>query len=83
MRRPPFYQGTTYDPSSEIGPKSPIAIAVPTREARTCLLIRPLLIRELAVPPVGYIEEEKSLHPQYANVLSLNGRYSQADGTFV
>ncbi|GBN18290.1 hypothetical protein AVEN_166926-1 [Araneus ventricosus] len=41
-----------YDPSSEMGHKSHTTITVPTSEAKTCLLIRQLLIRELAVPSV-------------------------------
>ncbi|GBM40727.1 hypothetical protein AVEN_9426-1 [Araneus ventricosus] len=49
MRRPLALPG--YDLSSEMGPKSHTTIIVPIREARTCLLIRQLLIRELAVPP--------------------------------
>ncbi|GBL83078.1 hypothetical protein AVEN_165305-1 [Araneus ventricosus] len=35
-----------------MSPKSHANITVLTKEARTCLLIRQLLIRELAVPPV-------------------------------
>ncbi|GBM72500.1 hypothetical protein AVEN_218127-1 [Araneus ventricosus] len=46
---PPVLSG--YDPSLEMGPKSHIAITLPIGEARTCLLIRQLLIREFAVPP--------------------------------
>ncbi|GBN04223.1 hypothetical protein AVEN_117709-1 [Araneus ventricosus] len=37
--------------SSEMGPKNHTTIFVPSREARTCLLIRELLIHELSVPP--------------------------------
>ncbi|GBO05654.1 hypothetical protein AVEN_172526-1 [Araneus ventricosus] len=40
MRRPPILPG--YDPSSEMGPKNHT-----TKGARTCLLIRQLLIRGL------------------------------------
>ncbi|GBL92890.1 hypothetical protein AVEN_54554-1 [Araneus ventricosus] len=36
-----------YDPSSEMGPKSHTTITAYTKEARACLLIRQLLIREL------------------------------------
>ncbi|GBN59862.1 hypothetical protein AVEN_7899-1 [Araneus ventricosus] len=46
---PPVLPG--YDLSSEVGPKRPTAIIVPSGEARTCLLILQLLIRELAVTP--------------------------------
>ncbi|GBN80691.1 hypothetical protein AVEN_98463-1 [Araneus ventricosus] len=49
MRRPTVIPG--YYPSSEMGPKSHTTITTPSEEARTCLLIRQLLIRELAVPP--------------------------------
>ncbi|GBO17538.1 hypothetical protein AVEN_219698-1 [Araneus ventricosus] len=45
IRRPPILPG--YDPSSEMGPKSHTTITVSTKAARTCLLIRQLLIREL------------------------------------
>ncbi|GBM17998.1 hypothetical protein AVEN_238394-1 [Araneus ventricosus] len=45
MRRPPILPG--YDPSSEVGPKSHSTITASTKGARTCLLIRQLLIREL------------------------------------
>ncbi|GBO26721.1 hypothetical protein AVEN_238191-1 [Araneus ventricosus] len=45
IRRSPILPG--YDPSSEMGPKSHITITVFTKGARTCLLIRQLLIREL------------------------------------
>ncbi|GBM98529.1 hypothetical protein AVEN_53821-1 [Araneus ventricosus] len=45
MRRPPILPG--YDPSSEVGPKSHTTITASTKGARTCLLIRQLLIREL------------------------------------
>ncbi|GBL79400.1 hypothetical protein AVEN_92585-1 [Araneus ventricosus] len=51
MRRPPVLPG--YYPSSEMGSKSHNTIIIPTREARTRLLILRLLIRELAVPPSG------------------------------
>ncbi|GBL97900.1 hypothetical protein AVEN_127010-1 [Araneus ventricosus] len=34
-----------------VGPKSHTTISVPSEEARTCLLIRQPLIRELAEPP--------------------------------
>ncbi|GBN62507.1 hypothetical protein AVEN_163860-1 [Araneus ventricosus] len=45
MRRPPISPG--YDPSSEMDPKSHTTITVSKKRARTCLLIRQLLIREL------------------------------------
>ncbi|GBM60989.1 hypothetical protein AVEN_199791-1 [Araneus ventricosus] len=45
MRRPPILPG--YGPSSDIGPKSHTTLTVYTNGARTCLLIRQLLIREL------------------------------------
>ncbi|GBN88986.1 hypothetical protein AVEN_173424-1 [Araneus ventricosus] len=54
MRRPPPAPVLPrYDLSSEMGPKSHTTIIVPIREARTCLPIRQLFIRELAVPPMG------------------------------
>ncbi|GBN13336.1 hypothetical protein AVEN_39128-1 [Araneus ventricosus] len=56
MRRPSVLPG--YDPSSEMGPKNHTTITVPTREARTCLHIRLLLISELAVLPGGITVEK-------------------------
>ncbi|GBM13399.1 hypothetical protein AVEN_54408-1 [Araneus ventricosus] len=53
MRRSLVLSG--YDPSSE----SHTTITIPTREARTRLLIRRLLIRELAVPPGGTLSGYK------------------------
>ncbi|GBO17522.1 hypothetical protein AVEN_43107-1 [Araneus ventricosus] len=47
MRRLPVLLG--YDLSSDIGPTSHTTIIAPSREARTSLFIRLLLIRELAV----------------------------------
>ncbi|GBO39246.1 hypothetical protein AVEN_264619-1 [Araneus ventricosus] len=52
MRRPSILPG--YYLSSEMVPKSHTTVIVPIREARTCLLIRQLLIRELVVPPMGF-----------------------------
>ncbi|GBN11905.1 hypothetical protein AVEN_263871-1 [Araneus ventricosus] len=45
MGRPPILPG--YDPSSEVDPKSHTTITASTKGARTYLLIRQLLIREL------------------------------------
>ncbi|GBO11436.1 hypothetical protein AVEN_25178-1 [Araneus ventricosus] len=45
MCRLPILPGC--DPSSEVGPKSHTTITASTKGARTCLLIRQLLIREL------------------------------------
>ncbi|GBM23574.1 hypothetical protein AVEN_196649-1 [Araneus ventricosus] len=59
-----------YDPSSQIGPKSHTTIIVPIREARSCLLIRQLLIRELAVPlGTGY----HVIFPPRSDVSRMNG----------
>ncbi|GBN42254.1 hypothetical protein AVEN_155930-1 [Araneus ventricosus] len=49
MRRSPGLPGYY---RKETGPKSHTTITSPTGEARTRLLIRQLLIRELEVPPV-------------------------------
>ncbi|GBL94745.1 hypothetical protein AVEN_244731-1 [Araneus ventricosus] len=48
MRRPPVL--LVYDLSSEIDPKCHTIISILPWEARTCLLIRQLLIHELTVP---------------------------------
>ncbi|GBN49778.1 hypothetical protein AVEN_74069-1 [Araneus ventricosus] len=59
MQRPPVLPG--YDLSSEMDPKSHTTIIVPSREARASLLIRLILIRELAVhPPTPMDLAEKS-----------------------
>ncbi|GBL94320.1 hypothetical protein AVEN_16834-1 [Araneus ventricosus] len=66
IRPPPVL--TAHYPSSEMSPKSHTTTTVPTREARTCLLIRQLFIRELAVPG-GYNYTRKWLFSKVAVVL--------------
>ncbi|GBN39182.1 hypothetical protein AVEN_15522-1 [Araneus ventricosus] len=53
MRRSSVLQGVRQDLLPEMGPKNHTPIAVPTREARTRLLIQRLIIREQAVPSGG------------------------------
>ncbi|GBN46660.1 hypothetical protein AVEN_219427-1 [Araneus ventricosus] len=53
---------TRVRPVIGVGPKSHITISAPIREARSCLLIRQLLLRALAVPPMGL--DGRDEHPQ-------------------
>ncbi|GBN98607.1 hypothetical protein AVEN_14863-1 [Araneus ventricosus] len=62
LRPTPVLPG--YDLSSEMGPKSHATIIVPIRMARTCLLMRQLLIRELAVE-----NRKRKMETEYTSII--------------
>ncbi|GBL85423.1 hypothetical protein AVEN_34611-1 [Araneus ventricosus] len=71
MRRPPVLSG--YDLSSEMDPKSHTTITILSGAARTGLLIRQLLIRELAAPPEGRLEQNEKVLTQSSDRVSFGG----------